>query len=369
MLQALLALPPMLSLLDHLLQQHTDTDRDLAAFPAWRELLAFYQVYGSAGRGALSADLYLATTFAAFQRTVDTSEGAQSQGSGRAKRRGSQQDAMEFLTFLLDQLHEELLLTTSSEVQADAEAEDKEVPVTPLSLADDEDDGERGWQTVKPKDRKRDYKVEVTGSSRTAVHAGTAVGLLFHGCLRSEVLYRIKRVCSVTFQRVHALTLHLPEGAEDAELTDALRTYFAVEAVDEHTQKLVKVQGLPEVLILQIARFSFNYSSMQPVKLHRGVRYPAALDLRPYLADPSAEADASYRLQAVILHHGKKATGGHYSTYSLHQQQGWSHLNDAKVNAISDAAALSAHSLVYMLLYCRIHTPLIGEGRDSSMQT
>ena len=57
------------------------------------------------------------------------------------------------------------------------------------------------------------------------------------------------------------------------------------------------------------------------------MEYPLTLDLpAKYLSEElksrlPAHRIPSYQLQAAVLHHGKKATGGHYSTFTLDTQQ------------------------------------------------
>lgn len=69
-----------------------------------------------------------------------------------------------------------------------------------------------------------------------------------------------------------------------------------------------------------------------PLQIQKHVAYPAKLNLpAKYLSDelkarlplsgPTQAAAAAYQLQAAVLHHGKRATGGHYSTFTLDTQQ------------------------------------------------
>eukprot|EP01039_Chlorochromonas_danica_P005100 gene5100-5605_t len=379
-LQALLALPAFIHLLDYL-SSSVSLEHDLGSFPIWRELLAFYEIFSEDSsngrtmtRSSMAADLYMSTTFTAFQGKVEQHEIIpQGKPSRDGRRKGSQQDALEFLTFLLDELHEEVFnfITADEEVLQD---------IKPLSLIEigdgeavEEEDDDEGWTTVNRKDRQshsfQDYKVEVDEVSQrqnAQLKSHSPVAAIFHGCLRSEVLYRSRKVCSVTFQQFHALTLHLPSEAKQSQqsllLEDLIQQYFQIEQIDEGlTLKFVRLERLPEVLILQIARFSFDFERLMAVKIHHAVEYPVILNLPGnIISGGSRSGGASYRLHAVVLHHGKKATGGHYSTYICHQNKKegsgeWNHLNDTKHSAISEAQALSGQELVYLLFYSRIH--------------
>lgn len=425
-----MAIPSFAGLLDYVLDR-VDLDCDLATSPSWREILAFRQAFvsslssgtaSSSSRSALAADLYLHDLLASFQALVGPTSTApeptlattttrrQRQANAHTPR-GSQQDAMEFLTHLLDHLHEQSLWVDVP-LSSTATASDHHEKSTLLAIDDDEeyaveseDESEAtGWQTVRrnvPKDL-RGYRVTVDSESleRHVLRSPPSpIATLFHGCLRyvllltilpicfslfssltafrcrSEVIYRSRRVCSVTFQRFHSLTLHLPasmpgssSSGASLHLVDLLRNQFQREVLDEgETQKIVQLERLPAVLTLQIARFSFDFIHLQPVKVACPVIYPPTLDLSehlcflsPRLAQSVAkgrEGKAVYRLQAVVLHHGKKATGGHYSTYLAHHSERgdaiWHHLNDSKCAPLTESQALAAESLVYLLFYTR----------------
>ena len=68
------------------------------------------------------------------------------------------------------------------------------------------------------------------------------------------------------------------------------------------------------------------------MQIQKSVEYPAVLALSPTLlsadliakerithstTSTTSSGPIQYQLQAVVLHHGKKATGGHYSTFIL----------------------------------------------------
>lgn len=134
---------------------------------------------------------------------------------------------------------------------------------------------------------------------------------------------------------------------------------------------------LPETLILHIGRFAFDYRLNQPVKMHTAVEYPHVLSiprecLSGALSPPHGEAEDAaslprYRLHAVVLHHGKKATGGHYSTLvrasvddvPLSGEEDpncrWRSVDDHKITQIAADQALDAAERVYLLFYVRIH--------------
>ncbi len=160
--------------------------------------------------------------------------------------------------------------------------------------------------------------------------------------------------------------------------------------VDEtEIRKQLSVDALPEVLVLQLSRFAFDFRKNASVKVRetatltcvrsslRGqitqeVSYPATLALperylSPELAAkvyhsgaPHSVVSAEFELSAVVLHHGEKASNGHYSTLARElparptgedgEQRGsssvWRSFNDTKVAVLSEQQALSATGMV-----------------------
>ena len=97
------------------------------------------------------------------------------------------------------------------------------------------------------------------------------------------MIYRLKKEKSVTFQPFHCLTLDIntissserscPQSHHHAapaavSLQGALRRYFSEEMIDDgNVRKLLRVEALPEVLVLQLNRFSYDYYRDKPVKV------------------------------------------------------------------------------------------------------
>ncbi len=82
-----------------------------------------------------------------------------------------------------------------------------------------------------------------------------------------------------------------------------------------------------------------------------------------------------YRLSAIVMHHGVKATGGHYTAFvrdngmvtassagaagaagggqEPNQQAAvWRHFDDDRVTIVSEETVLAATDSVYLLFYC-----------------
>ena len=55
---------------------------------------------------------------------------------------------------------------------------------------------------------------------------------------------------------------------------------------------------------------------LQLLQVHAEVEYPACLEIpESYLSADCSSGKVRYALSSVILHHGLKATGGHYSAH------------------------------------------------------
>ena len=405
------------------------------------------------GGDTLTPDAYFAKTFYEFRRKMARLRGEapppEVSGPGSVsstveRPRIPQEDAMEFMTFLLESLNEEIAGMDEESEKAAAEKEAKQ---------------NSGWESVSTTKTKTKVQNVIDDTSRmnsAKGNAATTVTRLFYGTLRSVVCYPAnkssanKKINSATFQPFSNLNLNITEPMEltgpyslqnfkresatalvasspvstlsneplqqcllpPLTLGRALEGYFQSTPLDEGTYKTIQFEHLPQVLVLQLDRFSYDYDLNVLNKIDREIRYPMTLDLptnmlSAELIDQLQEEAAnepgrnnsininmcsaikvSYSLVAVVRHHGATATSGHYTalcrdnkrtsssaptgssisstataasaigptetgtTAAAASKWGWEY-DDAKVTAITAEDALQATQTAYILLYCR----------------
>ncbi|KAL3693918.1 hypothetical protein R1sor_007569 [Riccia sorocarpa] len=261
----------------------------------------------------------------------------------RSKGKNRQEDAQEFLSFVMDRMHEEILRLQS-----------QDSPVAQISPAvssvEDED-----WEMVGPKNR--------TSVTRTYTFTESAVTDIFGGQLRSVVKTKGNKA-SATVQPFLLLQLDIvPEFVHSVE--DALRMFAAPESLEGYkpatgkvggvvaASKAVKIHTLPRVLILHLMRFS--YGSGGSSKLHKHVQFPLEITLsREMLASPTGSGNEQrrYELVATISHHGKDPSVGHYTADSKQANGQWLRFDDGNVSAVSVGRVLQEQ--VYVLFYKRL---------------
>ncbi|KAH6604605.1 ubiquitin thiolesterase [Trichoderma cornu-damae] len=251
-------------------------------------------------------------------------------------RRGHQQDAEEFLGFLLQSLDDEC-----THVMRDQSVGHEEVlssdTSTGGSVAASDD-----WLEVGRKQR--------AAVSRLSGHTtSTPITKIFGGLLRSE--FRVPGLKdSITTERYQPLQLDI--GSPDVRnVVDALRGLTRPERLqgdfnsprgkDVVATKQVFIESLPPVLILHLKRFQFDAEGHGTVKIWKKVGYPLELEIpREALSRQKRQNldEASmprYKLISVVYHHGKNASGGHY-TVDVRRQDGreWIRLDDTVIRRI-----------------------------------
>jgi len=291
-------------------------------------------------------------------------------------RRGTQEDAQEFLTHVLDVVHEEILQAVHLRAQMQNGTggnhggarmhEDR----TELK----EDDGDQEWEEV----GKRGRGIVVRSSNR-AEQESTFVSELFRGVLRSE-LKRARSKPSVTKEPFMCLQLEIDRPVV-RELDDALRLYFEPESLEgymlEATEQAVEakkhftIEALPEILVLHLKRFSYNSETFTLSKITKRITYPEELYIQSsFFASPTiapTKEDRMYTLSAVVTHHGVELAGGHYtcdvrrscnatsssSTDSTrnNDRSSWVLCDDAKLKRESTENVM--HRQAYLLFYSR----------------
>ncbi|KAI0861587.1 hypothetical protein F4860DRAFT_475595 [Xylaria cubensis] len=268
--------------------------------------------------------------------------------------RGHQQDAEEFLGFLLQALDNECTHVMRQLNESSAgNMYSTTTPTgasTPTTVSDANE-----WLEVGRKQR-----AAVTRSSGLPT-ASSPISKVFSGQLRSTL--RVPGLTdSVTFETYQPLQLDIGD-AHVNNIVDALKHLtrsekltgdFGSPRVDaKPTTKQVLIESVPPVLILHLKRFSYNASENSTGKLWKNIDYPLELELPKEMFSPAkrnalhAEGVGSlkYRLTAAVYHHGKSASGGHY-TVDLRRQDGqeWIRVDDTVIRRIrsEDVAESSA---------------------------
>ncbi|KAI4707473.1 hypothetical protein J4E89_008001 [Alternaria sp. Ai002NY15] len=247
-------------------------------------------------------------------------------------KRGQQEDAEEFLGFLLAGLHDECVHIIKSGKQSQS----ADAVASPGTARSGSIDG--GWEEVGHK-----QKTSITQNSG-AIDVESPITKIFGGKLRSEYK-RPGEKASVTLEPYQPLQLDIGEPNTN-NISDALKNLTRLETLDgaargsKASTKQVHIETLPPVLILHLKRF--HYDEKGPQKIWKKIGYPLELELPKEVFPPHKRSSyhiqgcfPRYRLIGVVYHHGKNASGGHY-TVDLRRQEGkeWIRMDDTIIRRI-----------------------------------
>lgn len=255
----------------------------------------------------------------------------------QSMRRGHQQDAEEFLGFVLEGLHDECLAVMQSDDKILAHSSNESTTRTDAAEAN-------GWLEVGPK-----QKAAVTRTTGQQ-DAPSPVTKIFGGHLRSELRVSGHKD-SVTLEPYKPLQLDI--GAPNIHnIIDAIRSITRSENLTGDfggrattAKKQVFIDSLPPVLILHLKRFQYENNLTGTQKIWKKIGYPLELEIPKDVFSPTKRAALTiggglpkYRLTAVVYHHGKSAAGGHYTVDVLRQDfQEWVRIDDTVIRRIRAA--------------------------------
>jgi ubiquitin carboxyl-terminal hydrolase 10 len=265
-----------------------------------------------------------------------------------------QEDAHEFLNWLVDSLHSELLAakhTAAAQIAGNSTKEDGSSSAAEIDDAVNDD----GWLTQTGGRAVRQQEV----GAAAGVDPDTAATALFHGKLASTVAC-VGAKNSITVQPFTALGLHiLPDSVHS--VADAIDELTAPETVvgyrpdgasgPTNASKTLRLQRLPGVLVLHLIRF--QYAEARSAKVAKAVAFEPKMSIRQgWLAPGCKERGAEYRLVASVSHHGKKISSGHYTADVLQPDGRWLRFDDGSVSVVSQQLVLADRP--YLLFYERI---------------
>jgi len=257
-----------------------------------------------------------------------------------------QQDAKEFLDFLVDTLHEDLNVNWArNPLRALTPQEEAMRERTPYFFASK---GE--YQRYLHRD----------SSKMTDLFAGQHISRL--QCTKCSYT-------STTYETFYSISVEIPDNrGRPVSLHDCLRSYTTSEVlvgeevwhcpqcrVDRETKKQIIITRAPDHLVIHLKRFSASHTE-RAKKVHTPVDFPLhGLDMSPYmLAPPDAKTSKQiatlhgqdallappqmtppyrYDAYAVMRHLGGTMGSGHYIALVEDKSKSkWREFNDEKVN-------------------------------------
>lgn len=269
---------------------------------------------------------------------LQRNDGGGGGGGGGSFLGHSQEDAQEFLTFILDSLHEEFIklgFTISSSNCEEGEGEGEcswedgyasrpYLGLDSLSTSSMPScDGD--WMVSKGRNS--------SGSSieqRTLTAIQSPISQLFFGEIKSIVKRKGKRD-SWTVEPFHCLSLPIRDfntGKMLPSLEASLVLFQGKESISLNFQKEIKITKLPPLLLIHLKRMVFENGTIR--KIIDPISIPESLELIP---DGSRQRHI-YRLRAVIYHLGREAHGGHYTCHirnGLSNSSTWWYVDDSSI--------------------------------------
>lgn len=210
---------------------------------------------------------------------------------------------------------------------------------------------ENDWLEVGP--RQRAAVTRASGHSTVS----SPVTKIFGGQLRSEL--RVPGMKnSVTLEPYQSLPLDIHQ-ADIRNIVDALHHITRPETLSgdwdtpfgpgTKATKQVFLDPPPPILILHLKRF--RYEPEGTVKIYKKVGYPLDLEIPASVLSRQkrnellnkGEGLPRYKLTAVVYHHGRNASGGHY-TVDVRRQDGqeWIRIDDISIKRVRSEDVIEA---------------------------
>ncbi|KAJ0980902.1 hypothetical protein J5N97_009157 [Dioscorea zingiberensis] len=223
-----------------------------------------------------------------------------------------QEDAQEFLSFLMYEMHEELL-----KMRGCSSSSQQYVPSELTQIF---------WGQ-----QKSVVRVEGNPDSADIVQPF----LLLHLDIHPENIITMEEA------------LQLFSASETIEGYKTIST-GKVQADEVAASRSVKIQELPPILMLHMMRFGYGCNGT--TKLNKTVSYPLELVVGDdLLADPTLDQGRHYELVATITHRGQGPSRGHYTADVKQSDRRWVRCDDASITTIGTNQVLGEEA--YVLFY------------------
>ncbi|KAI4232644.1 MAG: hypothetical protein LQ349_004874 [Xanthoria aureola] len=249
-----------------------------------------------------------------------------------------QQDAKEYLDFLLDCLHEDLNQVWEKQ------------PLVPLSP-----------QQELIRERMPIPEVSTIEWQRYSHRESSYVSNLFAGQHASRLRCTTCKSTSTTYEAFYSISVEIPQKGKGADIHGCLRSYCQEERLSKdemwkcphckcqrEATKQITITRAPQFLVVHFKRFAAGKNESAK-KVHTPVDFPIyGLNIGPYMVPPAEKRDAHvpdehpdmavtppflYDAYAVMRHLGASGNGGHYISLVRDAARGcWRKFDDDRVS-------------------------------------
>eukprot|EP00347_Sterkiella_histriomuscorum_P013480 403364554 len=314
---------------------------------------------------------------------------------------GSQQDTQEFISYLLDCLHEDLnrayqrpapplvlinqqnlnvsfqagntnsfikgANTAAVQNQVNQEPQVNKLSILPRRNARIPEPSNDGDKMVLAPKQKQDEEEAMESWKNYLQKNKSVIVDLFQGQLKSTLSCLVCGHKSTKFDCLMYLSVPISAQRDPntpISLQDCLQDFSKQETLDNQNKwyceqckkhqpatKKIDIWKLPSILIICLKRFKF-LGRNKYLKINEQVSFPMNnLDLSPYISSPQREKPI-YDLFSVANHEGTM-TQGHYYAYTWnHASRNWYYFNDHEIKLIKNLQKIQSPE-AYILFYSK----------------
>ena len=243
---------------------------------------------------------------------------------------GSQNDAHEFLVFLLDRLNIELLNIENKYKIINDTNDLNNISKDNIDEKKISNDDEGEWEEVK-KGGKTMKQTNSIKNFKTSI-----LGEVFQGILKQDIIQKGNSTSNCQIEPF--FSLHLDN--EEPTIEKMFEKFFKKKTIEDSGDKYIQsfLEKCPNIFIVNAKGFFYDKKNQTIIKIKKELIFGAKLIINkdyvsPYLRNKNIE----YELIGIVVHKGNLATEGHYICYCKdNKDKTWFYLDDNKVIKVSE---------------------------------